>query len=72
MNSILNKKLPDELVEYQANIQATIQPFVEIKAKAESSLLLWQSKFGGFPYLPRGVPYPKDAIKNINPGKNQP
>lgn len=61
MNSTLDIELPNELLVYKANIEATVKPYVEIKAKLENDLRLWQSKFGGFPYLPKEFPYPKDS-----------
>lgn len=61
MNSKLEIGLPNELLIYKENIEATIKPFVEIKAKAENNLLLWQSKFGGLPYFPKGLQYPIDS-----------
>jgi len=61
MNSRLGFELPDELLVYKERIESTIKPFVEIKARAEDNLLLWQSKFGGLPYFPRGLQYPQDS-----------
>lgn len=57
----LDVELPSELLPFKKNIEATIKPLVEIKAKLEDELSLWQSKFGGLPYLPRDVQYPKDS-----------
>lgn len=61
MNSKLEIELPNELLPYQERIEATIKPFIEIKAKAENNLWLWQSKFGGLPYFPKGLQYPVDS-----------
>jgi HEAT repeat protein/uncharacterized protein YwqG len=60
------EKLPAELVEsfqaefgpFQGNIEATIQPYIEVCAQPEDRMLLWHSKFGGRPYLPQGTAYP--------------
>jgi len=57
----LDIELPNELLSFQKNIEATIKPFVEIKAKLEDGLSLRQSKFGGLPYLPKDVKYPQDS-----------
>lgn len=65
MTTILNRNLPDELKPFQLNIESTSKSYIEIKATKDSQLNLWQSKFGGFPYLPKTFPYPKDS-------KNQP
>ncbi len=54
-------ELPGALLPFRKKIEATVQPFVEIKAQPEKDLSLWQSKFAGLPYLPQEVPYPRDA-----------
>ncbi len=59
--NFLDVDLPSELLIFKNNIETSIKQFVEIKAKAENSLHLWQSKFGGFPYFPKGMEYPKDV-----------
>lgn len=53
--------LPSDLLIYKEKIEATIKPFIEIKTKAVDNLSLWQSKFGGFPYFPKGLQYPTDS-----------
>jgi uncharacterized protein YwqG len=58
---MLEVDLPNDLLIYKDKIEATIKPFVEIKAKAEDNLHLWQSKFGGFPYFPKSLQYPTDS-----------
>lgn len=61
--SFLDIDLPSELHIFKKNIEASVKQFVEIKAKAkaENNLHLSQSKFGGFPYFPKEVQYPKDV-----------
>ena len=61
MNSKFEIELPNELLIYKEKIEATIKPFIEIKAKADDNLRLWQSKFGGLPYYPKGLQYPTDS-----------
>jgi len=61
MENILDKELPDELKPFQSNIESTIKPFIQIKTKKDKNLNLWQSKFGGFPYFPKNMLYPRDA-----------
>jgi len=61
MNPKLEIDLPNELLVYKEKIEGTIKPLIEIKAKAEDHLRLWQSKFGGFPYFPKGLQYPTDS-----------
>ncbi len=62
MSAKLEIDLPNELLPYKERIEATIKPFVEIRAKTENNLRLWQSKFGGFPYFPKELQYPTDSI----------
>ena len=57
----LNTNLPDILKPYQASIAASIKPFTRIQAVPDQPLRLWQSKFGGMPYLPKDMAYPCDA-----------
>ncbi len=57
----LDVELPDELLPFKDNIESTIKPYLEIKARRQNNLALWQSKFGGLPYLPKGVAYPRDS-----------
>jgi HEAT repeat protein/uncharacterized protein YwqG len=47
-----------EFEPFEGNIEATIQPYVEIRYRSEDRVILWHSKFGGRPYLPQGTPYP--------------
>lgn len=54
-------ELSDILEKYRENIESTINPYIEIKTKESKNLSLWQSKFGGFPYFPKGMDYPKDS-----------
>jgi uncharacterized protein YwqG len=61
MNTILDSGLPDALLVYKSNIEATIKAYIEIKAKPEINLSLWQSKFGGLPYVPKDFQYPTDS-----------
>jgi uncharacterized protein YwqG len=64
MTSILNQELPAELLPYKENIERTIKSYIAINAKRENKLEIWQSRFGGVPYLPKSTPYPKDS-KNM-------
>ncbi len=57
----LDIELPDELLPFRGSIESTIKPYLEIKARRENNLALWESKFGGLPYLPKGVAYPRDS-----------
>ncbi len=58
---MLEVDLPKDLLIYKDKIEATIKPFIEIKANPENNLNLWQSKFGGLPYFPKNLQYPIDS-----------
>lgn len=54
-------KLPFELEPYRPKIEATLKPYIKITERANNQLDLWQSKFGGLPYLPKDIDYPRNA-----------
>jgi uncharacterized protein YwqG len=51
--------LPKGLEQFRDRFEATVKPYVEIQAHPTREATLWQSKFAGFPYLPKGFDYPK-------------
>jgi len=58
----LDIALPEILLPFKMNIEASIKPFVRIKtALVENKLSLWQSKFSGLPYFPKDLIYPLDS-----------
>ena len=54
-------KLPLELESYRQKIEATLKPYIKIKERANNRLDLWQSKFGGLPYLSKEIDYPTNS-----------
>lgn len=50
--------LPPALEPHRAAILATTQPFIRVSSEPARPLALWESKVGGLPYLPKGVPFP--------------
>ncbi len=50
--------LPHELEGFRSKLELTVKPFVEIKTHLMQGASPTQSKFFGFPYLPKSVPYP--------------
>ena len=65
-NYVIREVMPAILERYRDRIEATIKPYLELKLIPDQNLTGWQSKFagwqssrGGFPYLPKGVDYPK-------------
>ncbi len=57
-------ELSPDLEQFRAKLEKSTKPFVEIIPKTNSNLTLWQSKFGGWPYLPKSSEYPKDILGN--------
>lgn len=56
-------QLPKELLTYQTTLEKTIKPSVSIKA-IKRKTTPFESKFGGNPYLPKGLEHPKDEWGN--------
>ncbi len=53
--------LPPNLEAYRPQLEKTIKPFVEIEIEPSDEVTLWQSKFGGVPYFPKKIEYPRTA-----------
>lgn len=53
--------IPDGLLPYKKQLLASVRPFIAIHPQPDDALTLWESKFGGLPYLPREHPYPLDG-----------
>lgn len=53
-------KLPNELRPLEKQLEATIKPYLKITPSYSNDLTLWESKFGGYPYFPKTVDYPKN------------
>ena len=52
-------ELSPELARYRSQIEATIQPYIKIRERANNHLNWWQSKFGELPYFPQEMDYPQ-------------
>lgn len=61
-NNKFKTELPEALQSYEEEIKKTIKPFVKLTAKSEETSL-WDSKFGGKPYIPSGFEYPTNSNK---------
>lgn len=51
--------LPPDLEPFRSKLEATVKDYVEIETHLTRNVSLWQSKFAGFPYLPKNFDYPK-------------
>lgn len=52
--------LPEEMIPFKDQLVESKVPFVEIEPVEEEGLRLWNSKFGGQPYLPKDVEFPRN------------
>lgn len=59
----LSLKLPKEFEKYRSELEQTVKPFVSIQAE-RGETTLFESKFGGKPYLPKSSEHPKDEQGN--------
>lgn len=50
--------LPTALEPFREQLRQTTQPFIRIKALPSRAVSWWESKVGGYPYLPKGIPFP--------------
>ncbi len=58
IKSMINFDLPVGLELFRNKLEATVKPYIDIQAQFTKETTLWQSKFAGFPYLPKGFEYP--------------
>ncbi|KMY55595.1 cytoplasmic protein [Bacillus sp. FJAT-27231] len=59
MSAYHSLNLPKELEPYREELEQTVEPVVKITGTCARTGLL-DSKFGGQPYLPKGMEHPKD------------
>lgn len=50
-------ELPKELEAFRKEIEGTVKPFIRITAE-KGETTIYESKFGGIPYMPTGFEYP--------------
>lgn len=60
MKQKIDLQLSSELEQFRNSIEKTVKPYIEIRPTNNHKPTLWQSKFGGFPYLPKNFEYPKN------------
>ncbi|GAB4123405.1 MAG: YwqG family protein [Raineya sp.] len=56
------QSFPKALQPYQAIFEQSKVKFVKITHQRNTETKIWQSKFGGMPFLPHGIAYPKNDI----------
>lgn len=53
-------KLPLLLEPWREKIEATVTPFIKIEPQPAGATQAWESRIGGFPYLPAYAEFPKN------------
>ncbi|WP_341837845.1 DUF1963 domain-containing protein [Chitinophaga pollutisoli] len=56
--------IPQAFVDHWHEIKKTEKEFISINATPSDNLTLQQSKFGHYPCIPKGFPYPLDRLGN--------
>ena len=62
-SEIVNKleEISPNFKRYQKNLLKSVKPFIKITHSTNNKMKLWNSRFGGNPYLPKNYPYPKNS-----------
>ncbi len=60
----MSLKLPQELESFSETIESSKTNYIKITAEEKKKLSLTQSKFGGYPFLPKGMKYPISKTRN--------
>ncbi len=58
----MSLKLSKELEPFRETIENSKTNFIQISAEEKKKLSLTQSKFGGYPFLPKGMKYPESIV----------
>jgi len=53
-----NLDLPSGLERFRSKLEPTVKTYIDIQTRFTRKTTLWQSKFAGFPYLPKDFEYP--------------
>jgi uncharacterized protein YwqG len=64
MTDLIYANFSAELEQFRDQIEASVKPYIHITPTENEALNLWQSKFGGLPYLPKDCEYPRDNKGN--------
>ena len=60
MKNTYELQIPKELEQYRSILEESVKPYIKVAGtKAETTL--FESKFGGYPYLPINQEHPKDS-----------
>ncbi|WP_394230448.1 YwqG family protein [Bacillus thuringiensis] len=60
MKNTYQLQIPKELEQYRSILEESVKPYVKVSG-TQAETTLFESKFGGYPYLPRDQEYPKNS-----------
>ncbi|MBW4539677.1 MAG: DUF1963 domain-containing protein [Myxacorys chilensis ATA2-1-KO14] len=55
---MVNLDLPGDLESFRSKLEPTVKTYIDIQTRFTRKTTIWQSKFAGFPYLPKDFEYP--------------
>ena len=60
MKNTYQLQLPKELEQYRTSLEESVKPYIKVSGTLAETTL-FESKFGGYPYLPINQEHPKDS-----------
>ena len=60
MKNTYQLQIPKELEQYRSILEESVKPYVKVSGTLAETTL-FESKFGGYPYLPIDQEHPKDS-----------
>ena len=60
MKNTYQLQIPKELEQYRSILEESVKPYVKVSG-TQAETTLFESKFGGYPYLPIDQEHPKDS-----------
>ncbi|OFD42250.1 hypothetical protein BWGOE2_25200 [Bacillus mycoides] len=59
MKNTYQLQIPKELEQYRSILEESVKPYIKVSG-TQAETTLFESKFGGYPYLPINQEHPKD------------
>lgn len=60
MKNTYQLQIPKELEQYRSILEESVKPYIKVSG-TQAETTLFESKFGGYPYLPIDQEHPKDS-----------
>ncbi len=60
MKNTYQLKIPKELEQYRSVFEDSVKPYIKVFG-TQAATTLFESEFGGYPYLPLNHDHPKDS-----------